>query len=323
MANAQNNLSDLLGNNINQQGLGLARAAAIQLHAMGTVVREIPGTVMSDVSKHYTPSGNNNTTAWQELIQQANTPTKRKRMEYAQAVDDHLLSVIRTHGLCANPVNPDFVNHILTGKHRSPDQTVLVGLKMDPQTNNFRYRPTSVVAWGISQESDYDEDTGDDITFFFETQNQEDELNTMVSNGEVAEIDLTCVCMNNDPHFWRTNGGGRALLAYVLGRIAQRKRGGNRRYNAVLTYVAHAPNQQPPLRRSLEQMGFVAVNSWKRRQGQQAFRRTGRRYYVLRDDVNDNVNLTWPQKVSNAIAWEQNIEAVCPISTGTGKSYCV
>ena len=297
----------------------LRKAATLQLHAMGIVAREFTSVLIKDIKRHL----NMPNQTWAQAIALANTPAKQKRIKFAE--NAHVvLSKIGRH-MCSVPVLDGFANMVVTGALRD-DTSIIVGFGLKSIGNNFNYRPTAIIAWGVSDSSDtadikdargqvLEEDVG--VEILLETQNAADRLNSLVRRNKVVEIDLTCAAKNNENNMWQTHGSGRALLAGGLAKIASRTRGGERKFDAIVTYVAFAEGGVPPLKSALLSMGFKSIRSWFSRPGVRNIP-SQRSYFVLIDSGGVN----WERKVARSIAWSEDIAKMCPLTPGTGKTYC-
>lgn len=296
----------------------ISRALTTQCHAMGMAILEIPSIIMKIIAKVHDPDDDARRT-WTQLEAAARTDSGRARVQKAKQMDTYLNRIHR-HGLCTHPVSGDFVKLNMTGRYRT-DTSITIGIRMrtDPPGGQFRFRPTSMIAWGVSSDEDVEEIDGEDtdVELLLFNQNPNVGINRLIRTGRVAEIDVVCGGQDSI-HFWHTRGGGVNLLAYTLSKIAQRKRAGERRFAAVITYLAEDETGSFPLESGMRRLGFQEIkNSWWRIEGQGLIP-TGRKYFILQDDGNQK----WIRKLQNALHYDPEMANVCPLVPHTGKGYC-
>jgi hypothetical protein len=286
----------------------LGKATLLQAHAMGLVISEIPSTTMKLIVR----SRQN----WNDAKNRARTEMQRKKIDTAKKIDSFLKRIIQIN-LCTHPLYKSYIRKTLTGIYRD-DAAINIAFRLKSDVG-FRYKPTSIITWGGADHNDIDEITGNDVEIFFYDRNPTSTLNFLVRRAKVAEIDLLCAANKDDNKMWETRGGGRALLAYTLSRIAARKKNRRRKFDAVICHLVCGDDGCYPAKKSMEAMGFVSIrNCWFRDKTTGQSKRCPRKYYVLKDDA----ELIWQRKVANAVVWDKTIADMCPLITGTGKGPC-
>lgn len=295
----------------------LVKATTGQLHALGMVVRAIPSTV---VRREISPRWDFTRNQWNAAIHaHPQGSAKRKRLTFARDAWEMLKEMVE-HGICsAPPINGEFVRLVVGGGHRT-DTEVLIGLHLarDNRPNiavrRMVHRPSAVVAWGVCDEEDMD-DANQPSRLLLRNRNEATGINHLVRTKRVAEIDLVCAAGQNAPHhFWGVQGAGRAMLAHLLALIISKKKAGAPRFQAVITYLAQAPGQPPPLLSAAVALGFTPIQSRWRNDATGQRTLTGRRYYVLEATQ----HRTLAQKVAAAVAATK----MCPLKPRTGRTYC-
>jgi len=286
----------------------LGKATLLQAHAMGLVISEIPSAMMRLIVKSRMD--------WNETKNSARSEIQRKKIEIAKKIDNFLKRIIKIN-LCTHPLYKKYTQEVVSGKHRD-DTTINIAFRLKSDVG-FRYKPTSVIAWRCADFNDTDETTRNKVEIFFDNKNPTSLLNSLVRRAKVAEIDLLCGAQKDDNNMWETRGGGRALLAYTLSRIAARKKDKRRKFDAVICHLVCDSEGWYPAKASMEAMGFVPIrNCWFKQKDNGQYKRCPRKYYVLKDDA----ETTWQRKVAKSIVWDKTIADMCPLFTGTGKGPC-
>ena len=309
----------------------LTKAVALQLHAQGIVVSEIGPAVTRLLDRNW----DNTVHDWRdEMNEVAGKPSKSRNLQVARKLIVVLKDVL-AHGLCAQPMEEDYATKILKGGYKTDTSLMLAVHARIAPAGGPQYRLTSVMAWGEFDRNDSDVEQNDrDVTIKFtaqaqvQTQAQAQALNAFAAAGDVAEIDLVCAAaVGREAHgFWHVRGAGRVLLMHALLKIAARTKTRNHvrgpRYRAVVTYLASDPavnNGTPPLRSAVEAMGFVrAPARYHPRDGGASYP-SPREYWVLKAAG----NAPWQTRLAAAVAWDDTLaEKLCPLTTGTGLTYC-
>ena len=298
----------------------LKKAVSIYAHAVGMVVRTIPQTVMKKMGKRFSSDHD----SWAAAEAAEGTEAAKRHMRTAKEMYEGALKAIIEKGMCQNSVDSDFAKKILQGTYRT-DENVLVAFRSQMATlkkAGSAIRPCAVLAWAPSDRVDIVDDFGKEdeteVEIVLGPKSGGHVANEWLAANDVAEIDLVCAAKadSKEAHaghkFWHASGSGRTLLSYTLGEIAGRKRGGQRRFDAVITYTAHEEGRAPPIVPSLTALGFKKIDVWYRKKGTTSMKKSTRDYYILMDDVAAGGD-SWAAKIANAID-----VGPCPTVPGKG-----
>ncbi len=294
-----------------QRPAALERATTVQMHSLGAAVRDVPHSVVALIARvHRAHQGG--AVPWAQLMQNEPDAARRRRLGVARDTEA-LFRGLRDASLCRSPLAEDFVRMVLEGDLRS-DTRVHVALTLaNPSAGQpARYRESAVVAWGVSDKVEPIEDVEHRV--YLGTRAENSTLNQMLRAQRVAEIDL--VCASGEAADGK-RGLGRALLVRSLAKIARATKQGERRFHAVITYLAHVPGGDPPLKRGVEAIGFKKIDVFHRAD-KGPFQKSDRKYYILQDTRTQ----TWEQQLARSVVWEEPMSVQCPLAPKSGRAYC-
>ena len=343
----------------------LGHLAKLNLHGFGLVVREIPKAVLDcvDVGLEWTPAQWKAVMHMIERAARTNAPlpatlaaylrhedykirakpaTLVKRFKFAQMLRDEVVRAMKSTDpadrVCTEPLTAEYVRQYFTGGGK-PDTVGFMAFKLafPPAGGNrgaARYKLVALGSYSTMTRNvggyesnmepffanqqlnnvDEDDDRERQYTVTLTTPQRQGWLQA----GRIAELDLLCSA---------TKGAGPALLSHMLARVAARKKGGQRRYRGVLTYLAARDGANGgrtyPLERSIRAAGFTRASV---RLNAGDLRRSRTRtlpYYGVYD--NTAANTSWVQLVSGKLRALDSTGTLraCPVVPRSGRSYCV
>lgn len=237
--------------------------------------------------------------------------------------------------VCKKALSAEFLKWAFTPGQARKDVMLYTGYRLHRVANaKAVWTPEALCSWGTFRASylpfrttaDVNPDDYDSPVSFVPvpatglTQQQKQvqkQLQEWADTGRLAEIDVLCSARSV-----QAPPAGMALLLYVLGDIASRKKAGTARYEGVIAsvaYTAKEPFANAPMKRLLDRLGFQSVTVYTkgtRERAKEAGSTKSKEYMMIH---NASAGQPWWQRV----ATYPDLPHACPRASRMGVGMCV